>query len=118
MKSFFQITATILFTGVASFAAYGSNTSFLSNSAMSFFTTEDWKISKTAEVKALNQNKDGVKLVWTNPKTGTHGIFVPRHTFHAHGSLCRDMEIKHTANLVNEKAIYRFCKLNNQWKIV
>jgi surface antigen len=118
MKNLFQIVATVVLMCVMSVAAYASNFNFLSNSAMSFFTKEDWNISKTAEVKALNQNQDGVKLAWTNPRTGSHGIFVPTHTFHAHGSVCRDLSIMHTANMVNEKAIYRYCKLNDEWKIV
>lgn len=117
MKIFLQVVAVVLLVS-GSVAAKASNFNFLSNSAMSFFTNEDWKISKSAQIKALNQIKDGVKLAWANPHTGSHGIFVPTHTFHAHGSVCRDLSIIHTANMVNEKAIYRFCKLNDQWKIV
>ena len=59
---------------------------------------------KSTQIKALNQIEDGVKAYWTNPKTGSHGIFLPMHTYHARsGSLCREMEILHTANMVNEK---------------
>ncbi len=115
MKLIIKITA-ILFT--LPFAAHALNTSFLGNSAISFYTKEDWSISKNAQIKALNQTEDGVKLAWTNPKTGSHGVFLPVHTLHANGALCRDLEIRHSANLVNEKARYRFCKLHNQWKIV
>lgn len=117
MKLFQQIIALI---GLLIFSAlvFASNFSFFGNSAISFFSKEDWRISKSAQAIALNQTQDGVKLVWTNPKTGTHGIFLPIHTMHAHGAVCRDLEILHTANQVDDKAIYRFCKLHDQWKIV
>jgi len=118
MKTLFNLLVMTALTGIVSVAANASSFNFFSNSAMSFFTKEDWKISKTAEVKALDHLQDGVKLAWTNPNTGSHGIFVPRHTSRANGSLCRELSIVHTANLVNEKAIYRFCKLKDQWKIV
>jgi hypothetical protein len=118
MKPISHLVSGFLFLSLIPFAVHASNFSFLGNSAMSFFTKEDWKISKSAQNKALNQIEDGARLAWLNPGTGTHGIFLPMHTFHANGAVCRDLEILHTANQVNEKAIYRFCKLNNQWKIV
>jgi 17 kDa outer membrane surface antigen len=117
MKFFFKVAAALFFSAIA-LTVYASNHSFLGNSAMSFFSKEDWKLSKTAQDEALNQLKDGARLAWKNPKTGSHGIFLPMHTIHANGSVCRDMQIIHSANLVNDKATYRFCKLNNQWKIV
>src|SRR5215213_2735426 len=92
------------------FAAHALNTSFFGNSAISFYTKEDWSISRNAQIKALNQTEDGSKLAWVNPRTGTHGIYLPVHTLHANGALCRDLEIRQSANQVNEKARYRFCK--------
>jgi surface antigen len=115
MKLISKIAAAALFISVT---VHASNFSFLGNSAMSFFTKEDWKISKTAQNKALNNLEDGTRLAWRNPGTGTHGVFLPKHTHHANGAICRDLEILHTANMVKGKAVYRFCKLNNQWKIV
>lgn len=117
MKHFIKITSTILFS-VISCSAYSLNHNFLSNSAMSFYSKEDWSLSRTAQDKALNQNKDGVRLVWKNPKTGSHGIFLPKHTIHANGSICRDMQIVQSANSMHESSTYRFCKFKNQWKIV
>lgn len=100
------------------FAAHALNTSFLGNSAISFYTKEDWSISRNAQIRALNQTEDGSRLVWANPKTGSHGVYLPVNTLYANGALCRDLEIRHSANQVNEKARYRFCKLHNEWKIV
>lgn len=123
MKCIFKksVQSTVLkwvFLCFLSMPAYAYNFSFFGNSAISFFTKEDWTISRSAQSKALNQTRDGVKLAWVNPGTGTHGVFLPMHTYHANGSLCRELEILHTANLVRDKAVYRFCKLHNQWKIV
>jgi hypothetical protein len=115
-KQFFKMTAIIF--SMISCSAYGLNHNFLSNSAMSFYSKEDWSLAKTAQDKALNQNKDGVRLIWKNPKTGSHGIFLPTHTIHANGAVCRDMQIMQSANSLHESSTYRFCKFNNQWKIV
>ena|SRR5258706_10362794 len=118
MKLHSKITAAIILS-IFSLTSHASNFSFFGNSAISFYTKEDWKIAKSAQITALNQIQDGVKLIWANPRTGSHGIFLPMHTYHARsGSLCRQMEILHTANRVNDKAVYRFCKMKNEWKIV
>lgn len=118
MKSLIKVATAVLSLSAVALTAYGLNNSFLGNSAMSFFSKEDWSLSRTAQDQALEQIKDGARLAWKNPKTGSHGIFLPTHTMHANGAVCRDMQIIHSANLVNDKATYRFCKLNNQWKIV
>lgn len=117
MKLFSQILVSIVICFASSYTL-ASNFSFFGNSAMSFFNKEDWKIARSAQVQALNQIEDGMKLAWTNPSTGSHGMFIPVHTYHARGSICREMEIMQTANMVKEKAVYRFCKMNNEWKIV
>jgi len=103
---------------VISLTAYSSNFVFFNNSAMSFFSKEDLKLSKSAQNEALEKYKDGMKLIWKNPQTGSHGTFVPMHTVYENGSVCRHMKIMQTANLVHDKAVYRFCKLNDVWRIV
>ncbi|VVC75274.1 hypothetical protein AQUSIP_05620 [Aquicella siphonis] len=113
-----RIMMAAVIVSTLSFSAAASNCSFLSNSAMSFFTKDDWQLSKAALSDALNHSRDGIKVAWHNPRTGSHGIYVPSHTTHTHGSVCRHLKILNTANLVNEKASYTFCKLHNEWKIV
>lgn len=105
-------------TAIASMNLFASNTDFLRNTAMTFFTKEDLQLSRAAQTKALNQSKDGQKISWVNPKTGSHGVFVLMHTTRVNGELCRDLKMVSSAHLVHEKATYRFCKLKDEWKIV
>jgi hypothetical protein len=99
----------------SSFSAYSSNFSFFSNTPISYFTKEDWKLSKEAQNAALNQ---GIKVSWNNPRTGNHGVFSPSHMVSSNGADCRNLKIMNAANRMHEDAIYRFCKLENEWKIV
>lgn len=118
MRQFIRIIVKSALLGALSFSAAASNCSFMSNSAMSFFTKEDLRLSKEALNDALNHSRDGKRVAWRNPRSGSHGVFVPSHTTHEHGSVCRHVKILNTANLVKEKVSYTFCKLHNEWKIV
>lgn len=116
VKIALAIASTIV--SLSPLAALGSNHSFLSNSAMSYLTKEDWQLSKAAQSNALDHCRDGKKVAWNNPETGSHGFFLPFHTSRMQGATCRNLEIVHSANLINEKSTYKFCKLHNKWKIV
>ena len=105
-----------LIISMISFSVYSANFSFLSNTTMSYFTKEDWKLSKEAQNTALNK---GIKVSWNNPHTGNHGVFLPSHKINVvSGSECRNLKISNAANRMHEDATYRFCKLHDEWKIV
>jgi len=105
-----------LIISMISFSVCSANLSFLSNTTMSYFTKEDWKLSKEAQNTALNK---GIRVSWSNPRTGNHGVFLPSHIINiASGSECRNLKISNAANRMHEDATYRFCKLHNEWKIV
>lgn len=117
-KPNFSLFGLVLLAGFSS-VALAANISFMSNSALSFLTKEDWQLSKAAEREALNHYKDGQSVAWANPKTGSHGMFLPlRSTTNQKGEQCRHLKMVNSAHLVNEKATFRFCKLQDQWKIV
>jgi hypothetical protein len=99
----------------SSFSAFSANISFFSNTPISYFTKEDWKLSREAQNTALNK---GIKVSWHNPRTGNHGVFLPSQVISKDGSNCRNLKIMNAANRMQEDAIYRFCKLENEWKIV
>lgn len=107
-----------LFVSLLPLSALSSNFSFFGNTAMGYLTKDDWKLSKAAQNEALNHYKDGMKVVWKNPRTGNHGVFLPSHTVEISGAVCRNLKIINTANRMNENATYKFCKLQNEWKIV
>lgn len=118
MKNLLRGLITGALLGAISLTGFASNCSFLSNSAMSFFTKEDIHLFKVAQKDALEHGKDGTKIAWNNSQTGSHGYFVPTHTTHHHGVSCRDIKMFNSANLINAKATYKFCKLHDEWKIV
>lgn len=117
MRNLSKVAIIVCLSSI-SLISYASNTSFLSHSARSFFSTDDWRLSKAAQSDALNHYRDGRVLSWINPKTGSHGTFVPYHTTYQRGELCRNLKILSTAHLVHEKAIYRYCRQQNDWKIM
>jgi len=104
---------TLLF----SFSSFAENYGFLSNSAMSYFTKEDWQIFNKVQNDVLNRGKNGVKVLWSNPKSGSHGYMIPSAAPSRGGMECRQVAFYNTANLVNGEGSYTFCKSNNQWKI-
>lgn len=84
---------------------------------MSYFTQEDWAIFNKAKITALNQASNGVRVNWKNPRTGAYGYFVPGKAPSYNGMQCRVLGFHNTANQIEGEGAYRFCKLNNQWKI-
>jgi surface antigen len=116
----FIALCVIFASSIARFSLASSlNTSFLSHSPVSFFTKEDWKLSKAALQQTLEQYQDGVKVLWKNPQSGNYGTFLPTHTTRlADGGICRDVTIMNMANKIQEDATFKFCKFRDAWKIV
>ena len=118
MKTMIINTSAALLLALFTLPAFAANQSFLSNTARSFFTKEDWQLSKAAQKAALNHYKDGQAIAWNNPRTGSHGVFFPFRTTRQNGEVCRQLKMVNTAQLVHEKATFRFCKFNDEWKII
>ncbi|MBX3709042.1 MAG: hypothetical protein KIT56_00155 [Gammaproteobacteria bacterium] len=118
MKKTIEIILLSIFFSTVSLSSFGSNYNFLSNTAMSYFTKEDWNLSRMALHDALNHYKDGAKVAWKNPRSGSYGAFLPSRTIYAKGAVCRHLKIMNVANLMHEDATYTFCKLHNEWKIM
>lgn len=93
------------------------NYGFLSNSAMSYFTKEDWQIFNNTQNDVLSHGKNGVKVLWKNPRSGNHGYMIPASASPQNGMTCRFISFYNTANQINGEGTYKFCKLNNTWKI-
>lgn len=93
------------------------NYGFMSNSAMSYFTQEDWQIFNKTQANALNRGKNGVKMAWSNPKSGSHGYMIPSDAPAQNGMKCRKITFYNTANQINGEGRYLFCKMNNTWKM-
>ncbi len=97
-------------------SALASNYGFLNNTAMTYFTQQDWQLFNKAQRMALG-SRDGVRIQWKNPQSGSYGYIVPSNTTRHNGTTCRDLTFVTTANLVNGQATERFCRNGNQWEI-
>lgn len=92
------------------------NYEFLDDTAGQYFTDQDWAMFEKAMNKSLNNYKDGEKLQWKNPATGSWGSFMPSHSTRKTGILCRDLTIVNGANNRIGKSTLTFCKINHKWK--
>lgn len=117
MKKVLGMVITSAIISISSMAVYAENYGFLSNSAMSYFTQEDWHIFNKTQMDALNRGKDGVKVNWKNSKSGSYGYMIPSAAPKQNGMVCRYLAFYNTANQIKGEGTYKFCKLNNQWKI-
>lgn len=102
---------------VMSCSSWAVNENFLSNTAMSYFTKADWAIFNATQQKALNSPKADVRVKWSNPKSGSYGYMIPAAVTRENGLICRKVAFVNMAHLVKGEGVYKFCKVNNQWKI-
>lgn len=116
MKMISKIVSAITLS-IISLSAFCANDSFLSNTAMSYFTKEDWKLFNKAQSDALNKGKDGAKVNWSNPQSGSFGYIIPSKAANLNGLRCRTLSFHNTAHLINGAGTYRFCYSNKKWMI-
>lgn len=117
MKTITKVCIVSLFFLLVGLSAWAVNDAFMSNSAMSYFTQEDWQIFNKTQETALDQTKDGVKVSWKNPETGAYGYMIPSDTHKENGMTCRKLYFFNMANLIEGEASFKFCKSNNKWMI-
>jgi surface antigen len=115
MKKIISILVCLVIS--SPFAALASNEWFMINTPVANFTTKDTEMFKHAVNQALDQNRDGKKLEWSNPKSGSHGYVVPYHTTHSKGIRCRELKIYNEADTVTGESKFQFCHLNGKWVV-
>lgn len=112
-----RILLGILINMLIACPVYAFNLSFLDYSPVYYFTQSDWAISNSTAMKALNNARDNEQVNWQNPQTKAHGYFLPYNTTTQNGRKCRQMKIFSEAHQVKGVSVYRFCKINGDWKI-
>jgi surface antigen len=117
MIRLFTLVCATLSLAVISFSAYCENYGFLSNSAMSYFTKEDWQIFNKTQQSVLDHGKAGVKTQWKNPQSGSYGYMIPSNIMRENGMICRKLTFFNNANRISGEGSYKFCKTNGKWKI-
>ncbi|HSW93484.1 MAG TPA: RT0821/Lpp0805 family surface protein [Gammaproteobacteria bacterium] len=98
-------------------SVYAFNLSFLEYSPVYYFTKSDWAISEKTATRALDTARDNTKVTWNNPETKARGYFMPFGTTTQNGTTCRQMKIVSEAHQVTGQSVYRFCRMNGDWKI-
>ncbi len=117
MKKILLVTLLAL-SNVITFSVFASNYSFLKEAPGNYFTKEDWNLFYAAQNKALSNHKDGSKVTWKNPQSGSWGSFVPSHTTKERGTSCRKLTMFNSAAGRTSGATYKFCKIQGEWKVV
>jgi surface antigen len=102
---------------LVSSSAFAVNYGFLSNTAMSYFTKDDWSIFNKTQDYVLNHAKNGIKVSWKNPKSGNYGYMVASSAPSQNGMLCRRVAFFNVGNLIKGDGSYTFCKSHNKWMI-
>jgi len=112
-----KLLVGILVSIVTTSAAYAFNLSFLEYSPVYYFTKSDWAIAESTALKALNSARDNQKVIWRNPQTNAHGYVIPTNTTTQNGRKCRQLKIFSEAHQVTGQSVYRFCRIDGDWKI-
>jgi surface antigen len=117
MNKYFRTGLISVVVSLLPLSLQAANDAFLSNTAMSYFTQQDWVIFNKTQNNVLNRGKNGVKVTWNNPQSGSHGYMIPAAAPSQNGLVCRYLSFYNVANLIKGEGTYRFCKANNTWKI-
>lgn len=117
MKLAYKLVVTVLFS-LFCITAYADNWTFLDGSAITYFTNKDKDLMEGNVLSALNRLPDGKKSTWKNPATGAWGYAIPSKTAIKNGNRCRTVTVFNSARQTTGQAVYRLCKINNQWEIV
>jgi len=108
----------VLVLSFFSFTSYADNWSFLDGSVITYFTDKDNELMQANVISALNKTPDGKKSMWKNPSTGAWGYAMPSKTAVKNGNRCRNVTVFNSARQTTGQAVYRLCKIKNQWEIV
>ena len=113
------ILTSALFGAFICSSSYAVNLQFLNESAPAYhFTDEDFSLLRSSIQKALNENQDGEKLIWHNPKSDNRGLVKPLNTIQEKGTICRKTQLINKAKDKIAKTHYRFCKQpSGEWKV-
>lgn len=116
MKSILiKLICSLMFFANITFG-YVLNYGFLNDTAGMYFNDKDWAIYQKYQLRALDNSKDGSKVRWSNPESGSWGSFIPSQSMVKNGIYCRNLTIVNAANFRIGQSTLRFCKINGDWK--
>jgi len=93
-------------------------TALLKNTPAELFDSEDLRLFKDADRRALNGTPVGSSVSWANPKTGSHGELsvVSDFTWQTHP--CRRIKVVNEARDRKGSSTPSLCRVDGRWKAV
>jgi hypothetical protein len=106
------LAAATLITGcTAVTAAYAGNLSFLADTPVAHFNSEDMALMKDTADKVLDSPDANAQQSWSNPRTRSSGMAQVRDQFTAaNGTPCKRLRIVNRARGLESDATYTVCK--------
>jgi len=110
------IAASALIAGcTAVITASAGNMSFLANSPVAYFNSDDMELMRQSATKVLEASDPNSKQTWSNAKTGASGMAQVRGQFTAsNGTPCRRLRIVNRVRGLESDATYTVCKSADQ----
>jgi hypothetical protein len=106
------LAASALIAGcTAVITAAAGNLSFLADSPVSHFNSDDTELMRQNATKVLDAPDASSKQSWSNPKTGASGMAQVRGQFTAtDGTPCKRLRIVNKVKGLESDATYTVCK--------
>jgi len=106
------LAASALIAGcTAVITASAGNMSFLANSPVAYFNSDDMELMRQTATKVLDSPDANAKQSWSNAKTGASGMAQVRGQFTAsNGTPCKRLRIVNKARGLQSDATYTVCK--------
>jgi hypothetical protein len=105
------LAAALIAGCAAAITASAGNLSFLADSPVSHFNSDDMDLMRENAIKVLDEPGTGSKQAWSNAKTGNSGMAQVRGQFTAsNGTPCKRLRIVNKAKGLESDATYTVCK--------
>ena len=110
------LAASALIAGcTAVITASAGNMSFLANSPVAYFNSDDMELMRQSATKVLEASDPNSRETWSNAKTGASGIAQVRGQFTAsNGTPCKRLRIVNRARGLESDATYTVCRSPDQ----
>lgn len=112
------LAASALIAGcTAVIPASAGNMSFLADSPVAYFNSDDMELMRQSATKVLESPDPNSKETWSNARTGASGIAQVRGQFTAsNGTPCKRLRIVNRARGLKSDATYTVCRsADNGW---
>ena len=108
--------ATVVTGCTAVITAFAGNLSFLADSPLGHFNSDDMALMRENANKVLEAPDANAKQSWSNAKTGASGLAQVRSQFTAsNGTPCKRLRIVNRVKGLQSDATYTVCRSADGW---